>query len=215
MSVSIKISVNAAAPKAKLEDFKRVANDRAKTNDAIGEAVAELARQRIHDRHISEETRGNFWERVRNSIENESSADGATVSYNELGIGLRFRGGDVYPGKSISSYTGKLTRALALPTDDVPLINQRPAAPHQAGTLLAFLRAASRGETVGFLVEGMEKEITRGKNKGSRRIVQRPGGDLLYVLKSVTHHRPDPGILPDETAIQFAGQAAVQRLLFT
>ncbi|MCW1913728.1 hypothetical protein OJ996_09090 [Luteolibacter sp. GHJ8] len=213
MSVKVSISIDAAAPKARLEVVQKVAKDRAKTNAVIGEAVAALARQRIHDRYVVEETRTNFWERVQNSIESEADENGATITYNELGIGLRYRGGTVTPGKSISTFTGKLTRALAIPSDKVPLVNKRPVAPRYAG-LLAFLRSTTRGDTVGVLVEGQQKVITRGPNKGKTRIVPKPGGDLLYVLKKMTRHRPDPQILPDESAIQAAGQAAIQRLLF-
>lgn len=214
MSLNVKVSINAAAPMARLEKIKEVAADQETTGAVLAEALLKLTRQRIQDKYVPEDDPGiTFWADVRNSAEAEVQGNVITVSLNELGVGLRYRGGDVTPGKSISSYTGKLTRALSVPTPKVPTLQGRYIRPGRAG-LLAFIRAVTRGETIGYLVEGQQKTITRGKNKGKERVVPKPGGSLLYVLRSVTHHREDPGILPDEAAIQAAAQAALQLLIF-
>lgn len=44
------------------------------------------------------------------------------------------------------------------------------------------------GDTVGYLVEGEEKVITRGPNKDKKRIVPKKGGSLMYTLRTLTHH---------------------------
>jgi len=71
--------------------------------------------------------------------------------------------------------------------------------------LLAFIRAVGRGETVGYLVEGM----TKAGKKGHTRIVPKPGGSLLYTLRTVTHHRPDKKILPEDASISAVAAAAI------
>lgn len=214
MSVSIKVNINAAAPKAALARIKAVAEDSEALHAGIAEAVARVTREHLRVHYVPRDERGiDFWADVVNSVEAESDASGATVSLNELGIGLRYRGGTVTPGKSISSYTGELTRALAIPGDKTPVQQGRAIRPGRAG-VLAFIRAVSRGETIGYLVEGQEKTITRGKNKGGTRIVPKPGGSLLYTLRTITRHRPDPNILPDEAAIFWQAQAVVISAIF-
>ena len=90
-----------------------------------------------------------------------------------------------------------------MPADKVPAEGGRCIRPGRAG-LLAFIRSRTGGETVGFLVEGAEKTLTRGKNKGAVRIVPKPGGSLLYTLRTITRHRPDHGILAAEARISEA-----------
>ena len=55
---------------------------------------------------------------------------------------------------------------------------------------------------MGVLIEGEEKEITRGKRKGGKRIVPRPGGKVLYVLVSWLDFQPDESVLPTLIAMQ-------------
>ena len=147
----------------------------------------------------------NFYASAARGIEVESDALRGLVRIPKLGFALRYYGGHVEPGKSISSFTGELTKALAIPTDDVPVVGpadgryrQRPA---DAG-LLAFLPSKKSVNSVGVLIQGEEKEITRGKRKGGKRIVPRAGGKVLYVLVSWLDHAPDESVLPTLIAMQ-------------
>lgn len=44
------------------------------------------------------------------------SEESATVTLSELAIALRCHGGEVTPGRSISSYAGELTKVLVIPS---------------------------------------------------------------------------------------------------
>lgn len=155
-----------------------------------------------------------FYASAARGVEVESDASRGLVRIPELGFALRYYGGTVKPGIGISSYTGKLTEALAIPTDDVPIVGPSDARhrqrPGDAG-LLAFIPNRKEGsKSIGFLIEGVEKTVTRGKNKGKTRTVPKPGGDLLYILAEEVTHNPDPSVLPtDAEFLSSAGDAAV------
>lgn len=218
MSVSIKVNIDAAATKAQLERITRSVEDRTEANRSVASQIESITGKRIREVYIPRDGPEDFWADVRDSIETEWDAKGATVSLNTMGIRLRYSGsaglpgGGVTPGKSISSFTGKLTRALAVPSDAAPVRQGRFERPGRAG-LLAFILAATRGDTVGYLVEGEEKTVTRGKNKGGKRIAPKPGGSLLYTLRSITRHRGDPGILPSQQAMHDAAEKGIRDIL--
>jgi hypothetical protein len=144
----------------------------------------------------------NFYAKAARGIEVESNDQHAIVRIPKLGFALRYHGGTVTPGKSISSHTGLPTRALAIPSDDVPYVGDSEEVhrqkPGEYPGLLAFIPARAGGRTVGYLLDGEEKTITRGKNKGKTRIVPKAGGSLLYTLASEIIHQPDESVLPSE-----------------
>ena len=173
----------------------------------IAMEVLQLVRNHLDQKYVPRNQRGDFWADVRNTTTSTADDKSANVSLNELGINLRYNGGDVTPGKSISSWTGELTRTLAVPSDKVPIVDGRQIRPGRAG-ILHFLRARTRGDTVGFLVEGEEKEIARGKNKGKKGTKAKEGGDLLYTLRTITRHKGDKGILPPQDKVSDAAKQA-------
>lgn len=186
--------------------------DRAGLHATMATAVESTVKDHLTAAYVPRNKRGNFWERVRDSIEVQSGEEDASVSLVELGIGLRYHGGEVTAGKNPAAAgpnKGNPTRALAIPSEAVPVANGRQLPPAKMGTL-AFLRRVTGGETVGFLVEGMEKIATRGKNKGLPYIVPKPGGDLLYTLRTITRHTGDKGILPDDAALLAAASGATR-----
>lgn len=208
------VTLNVSSAIEAIARMQAVASDSAEIHGAVGAAVENLVTKHLTEKYVPTDDPGiTFWTKVIQSIETESTAEGVLLSLNEIGVGLRYRGGDVYPGKSISSHTGKLTRALAIPTDKVPIADGRYVRPARAGAL-AFIRATSRGSSVGYLVEGQVKPVTRGKNKGKFRMVPRPGGKLLYTLLRVARYKGDPGILPSKEAVSAAADAAIRQLLF-
>jgi len=207
--LKIKVTIDAAAAMASLEAKERAMNDREGMHAGIAEAAANFTREHLLKKYVPRNERGDFWADVREGVSSVADASSATVSLNELGINLRYNGGEVKPGKSISSWTGELTRALAIPSRSVPIEGGRQLRPGRAGTL-AFIQARGIGrETIGYLVEGEEKEITRGKNKGGKQIVPLAGGDLMFTLRSITRHRGDKGILPPESQLSDVAKQAI------
>jgi hypothetical protein len=125
---------------------------------------------------------------------------------------LRYHGGNVTPGKSLSSHTGKATRALAIPSSKVRVKDGRRVGPQDSGTL-AFIFAARGRETVGYLVEGVKIKAKHGPNKGKTIILPKVGGALLYTLRTITRHKPDKGILPSDAVISAAAVAAIKEFV--
>jgi len=204
------ININDVAALASVEALEAALLDRSGLHRSIATAVEGKVKDHLQTNYVPKNKRGDFWKRVHDSIEVRADDASATVSLVELGIGLRYYGGDVFPGKNPAASgpnKGKPTKALAVPSKDVPIANGRQLPPSKMG-LLAFLRGIAGGETVGHLVEGMEQTITRGKNKGKTRIVAKPGGAYLYTLRSVTHHTADKNILPADDVILAAGTEA-------
>lgn len=194
---------------------------RAAVTDAQGlhEAMAGAVELTVGD-HLqalnSRSPNTDYYASAARGVETEASKERALIRIPKLGYPLRYYGGTVSPGKSISSHTGKLTTALALPTDDVPVVGpqdgrhrQRPA---DAG-LLAFLPARNSTKSVGYLLEGEEKVITRGKRKGKTRIAIKPGGKLLYVLAKEAVHQADESVLPTNATMTEAAAGAVSDYL--
>lgn len=103
-----------------------------------------------------------------------------------------------------------------MPSDAVPVVSGRQKTPDTMG-LLAFLRAKVRGgDTIGYLVEGMEKTRTKSTRKGaigSKYVVPLPGGSLLYTLRRVTRHTADPNIIPPIADINEAALSAARGYL--
>lgn len=209
MSVSISIQIDSAAAVASLAAVEAAALDRAGLHGAIAQATQKIVRDHLTAKYLPRDgPRGDFWADVIRSTQADADQTAATVSLTELGIALRYRGGEVTPGKSRSSYTGELTRALAIPSAAVPVAGGRQIRPGRAG-ILAFIRKATGGETVGFLVEGEEIIAKRGKNKGKPYVRPKAVGQLLYTLRTITRHRGDAGILPEEQALADSARAAI------
>jgi hypothetical protein len=123
------------------------------------------------------------------------------VRVDHVGLALRFYGGRVLP---------KSVKNLAIPTDDVPRIGSEGRKPPRDMGVLAYLpkRGMDVSATTGYLVEGEEVPITRGKNKGGKRIVPKKGGKLLYTLRAWTDHNADESVLPSLIKLQQAAKDA-------
>ena len=77
--------------------------------------------------------------------------------------------------------------------------------PSQAG-ILAFI-PSSKGGAV--LIEGVEKTGRGGK----KRIVPKPGGHILYILKKSTLHKPDATVLPGISEMTAAAREAAEEFI--
>ena len=185
--VKIEIAFDDADARDLLERLRSRLGETENLHDAMGTAVADTVRT-----HLATKKSPNtgFWSRVADSVTHEAGADRATVSIPATGAALRYYGGTVRqkPGGPL----------LTIPTDDVPVRDNTRLAARDMG-ILAYLpsrRPATKG-AAGVLVEG-ETYTTR---KGTTRTRPKPGGKLLYILRTMTEHRPDPTVLPTDLAL--------------
>lgn len=149
-----------------------------------------------------------WWQQAAATLRTTVTDREAVIAFTRPGIRLHYYGGEVRPRKA---------RALAIPTKDVPIKNGTRLPPRAAG-LLAFIPAAKGRETLGYLVTGRRKTITRGKRKGGTRLEPIPrtaGGHLLYILRTVTRHRADPSFLPTDQRVAQLLTASAKRFLKT
>lgn len=168
----------------------RACNDKQGLHQAMAQGVELGVREHLTGLN-SRSPNTNFYARAAKSTEVEADGAQGLVRITQRGMALRYYGGRVVPGKSISSFTGKETKALAIPSKNVPLAGREGRkGPREMG-LLAFLPSKKPG-TIGVLIEGAEK----AKKKGGTRIVPKDGGRLMYVLRSWTDHKENPALLP-------------------
>lgn len=216
MSLSITVMIYPGTTLERMEATARALEDPQGIHEAMAASVELVVGDHIRGLN-SRSPNTDFYAAAARGIEAESNATEALVRIPKLGFGLRYYGGRVEPGAGISSFTGKPTRALAVPTDDVPVVGpadgrhrQRPG---QAGLLAFIPNRYGSLITTGYLVEGQEKPITRGKNKGKTRTVPKPGGRLLYTLRAWTTHDPDESVLPSAGVLFGAASDALSDYL--
>ena len=180
---------------AAMERVLGVAGDRGKLLAAAAAGVERRWQGHLRERYVPRDRDGvSYWADVVRSITSEVTDSGAVVKVSGLGLRLRYEGGMVLPGKGTSSFTGRPTRALAIPSDRVPVRDGRRIAPGQAGPL-AFV-AARGGDVVGYLIAGeVAGTVSRGSNRGKPRV--RAKGPVLFTLKLRQAMRGDAGIFPE------------------
>lgn len=161
--------------------------------EAAAAGVERRWRRHLLERAAARDKGGvDFWARAARSVSSEVSDGRAVVRVVQVGLRLRYEGGVVSAGKGISSYTGRATRALAIPSDRVPVRDGRRVSPGEAGPLV-FVKARG-GDVVGYLIGGeVNGVISRGKNKGRPRV--RARGPLMFTLKMRVAVRGDAGVL--------------------
>jgi len=211
----IEIKVDATALGVTLDQLTAILADKETLHLSAAAAVELAWREHLEARYLPKDKNGvDYWADVANSLESTATDGSGTVRVHQDFIELYYYGGTTTPGKSISSWTGRPTRALAIPSDRVPALDGRRLAPGRYRSEiapLAFVRAIE-GNVIGYLFEGMETgKISRGKNKGQPRIVR--AGPLAYTLKTSETYRPDPGIIPDEAEMLRVASGAMLDLI--
>lgn len=214
--IAIQLNIQSEALVEYLRSIRGGLSDPVAINKQMVQGVGIAVKENLVSHYTGRNARGNFWQRVVNSMEVKWDESGGKVSLVELGIGLRYNGGEVTPGKNPAAAgpnKGQPTRAIAVPSSRVPVVSGRQKTPASMG-LLAFVRAKTRGgDTTGYLVEGIEKtrqHATKGGAAGSKYVVPKPGGALLYTLRRITRHNADPAIIPANSVLS---QAAVSAAL--
>lgn len=212
IEMDIDITVDSLEAVTAIKRAKKSIEDRDAVHGAMATGIEESVRESIQEKKVSKEQGTKFWERVVDSIETLTDPKGGTILITETGVRLRYEGGEVRPGKNPARSgprKGEPTAALAIPSDAVPIKRGRRLPPGRVG-LLAYLTNPNGGDTVGYLVEGEEKEITRGKRKGQTRTVPKEGGSLMFTLRRVTRHKGDKSFIPDDEELIAAASKAVE-----
>lgn len=195
--LSVTVNIKDLGASAAVQELLGVMENRAALHVDMGEAVKAGVVKHLRGLN-SRSPNTSFYGRAASSVESAPlQADGSGVSFSvtHIGMALRFHGGRV----------NMKEKYLALPSPHVPLsggANEGRMRPREMG-LLAFLNGRKGvAGTRGYLVEGVEDGVvTRGKRKGQKRIVPKPGGHLLYVLRRWTDHDPDPTVLPTDAEL--------------
>jgi len=192
--LSVEVNIRDQASPA-LRELLGVLENRQALHENMGEAVKAGVVKHLRGLN-SRSPNTSFYGRAARSAETEplrADGAGATWSITHRGMALRFHGGRVLPVN---------VKNLALPTKNVLLSsgeNEGRKGPREMGLLAFIPNRKSQGVSVttGYLVEGEQQgTVTRGRRKGQPRIVPKPGGKLLYVLRGWTDHAPDASVLP-------------------
>lgn len=127
-----------------------------------------------------------FYKGVHDSISSEADEVRAIISTDHRGAALRFYGGTVTPTtrKSLSVPVEKSAHGLNASEYPQDLLFI-PAGPN------------ANEDTAGYLF----LKNFRPRKDGKPGTVAEPG-EMIYVLRTKTHHSPDPNLLPSEQAIR-------------
>lgn len=193
-------------------------------NPVIGEAGSNVVRQHVAALSNRPNKLGGpstrYWEKAADSTSWVEVGDGVVISVGGdrvPGLPLHFFGGDVYPGKSISRFTGRPTRYLTIPAraeahgttasehGELVVLWGRHG-PYALAAASDYLRVIRRGKRKGQLVTGVRKDLATNQ----REEASHGGGGVLFWLTDHAHHEPDPTILPTEQKIRDAVVAAIE-----
>ena len=197
LKVDVKFTDNGL--REKLEKLQGDLVAKAEMHEAMALGVGETVRAHLLDLNARSKNTG-FYAKASRSVETLWDAEAGTVRIPHAGTALRFYGGRV---------TMK-DRHLALPTEHVPVRGDERLRPGEIPDL-AFLprsKKASAG-TFGYLVEGMPERQKNGKT----RMVPKPGGMLMFILRDWTDHDPDPAVMPTDAALETAAAEAAEDYL--
>jgi hypothetical protein len=201
---------------AELNQLNQQLGNRTQLHAAIGETIEDQTVSWLKKRN-TKSPNTNYYGNAAKSVTSFSDAQGATVRMLHRGLSLRYTGGVVLPGKSISSKTGKPTKSIALASKFVPIRNGNRLLPHDFPSL-AFIPSRKGGDTTGVLVLAEKKLATRGKNKGrfiDVAIPQGRGGKIMFVLRKRTTHTADPTVIPSDKDLSIAAEKFIRRYIDT
>lgn len=157
--------------------------------------------------------RTHFFLKAMKSVTNpEAEGVGASFAVTSVGFALLYYGsgglpgGVVKPGKSISSFSGKLTRFLAIPT--AATYGKTPAEVSDEQDI-----AFRGGPNGGALVQALATAATHGPKKGQRVNRPIPGGMVLFWLVTEANIPPHPDFLPSPRALAGAAADAAESYL--
>lgn len=148
-----------------------------------------------------------FWRKAVESIDSEAQTDGsAVVRIHARGVAAHYHGATITPGKTPSTRTGQLTRALSIPTSPA----SHGKSPHELGDLL--FRPAAKAKAGGNVIGYLFRRLTRPRKRGKGGPVAY-AGKMMYVLKRSTQIPEDKNVLPPQAATEATLAEAIDALL--
>ena len=126
------------------------ADDRAALHLAMAMGVELAVKRHLRESYAARSPRTGFYGRMAQATAGtaDQEAGAVTVGAGMRGAALRYFGGTVAAGKTISSITGRPTRLLAIPTKDVPAAGAARETPANMG-ILKYLPSKKGGGGAG------------------------------------------------------------------
>jgi hypothetical protein len=158
----------------------------------MGRALANTLKKHFRARNLVPNklggTRTNFWSAVAAAVQNPVVSTGeVSVAVSHPAIAQKYYGGKIEPTKK---------KALAIPVHR--LAHGRMARDMQGLAFRPAGTAAKKAGTVGYLVEGELRKITRGPRKGKDAMRPKVGGAMMFVLRKFVDQARDPKTLPPD-----------------
>ena len=194
--IRIEVNVKDLGASLGIASVIRACQDKPAMHAAIAQGAESYVREWLISLNDDRSPNTGYYGAASRSVESLFDDHAATVAIPQRGMALHYYGGHVEAGKSISEFTGEPTKALALPTENVPVIGETRARPSDVGILAFLPNTKGTPGTVGYLVEGEEVTNKQGKNKGKTRAKALKDGRLMFVLRSWTDHEADESVLP-------------------
>lgn len=186
--MQIRVTLSDDGLRARLATISHSLEDAEGLNSSMARGVETLVRDHLAELGKSRSPNTNYYGKASRSVESETTPEMGLVRVPHRGVALRYYGGRVTPVER---------KNLALPTEHVPIRGEERLRPGEMQNLVFIPNTNAVTMTSGYLVEGVEKA---GKD-GRVRLVPKPGGRLMYVLRKQTDHKPDPTVLPDQVTI--------------
>lgn len=193
--LQVEVKFDEAGARAMLERIRGKVSRRKELHQAMATGLEDEVRSYLGALGKTRSPNTGYFGKASRTVESTADGDRGTVRIPHRGMALRYYGGRV---------TMK-DRYLTLPTKHVPIRgNERLRAGEMKD--LAYLppgKKAAAG-TAGYLVEGMPKTGPNGKT----RIVPKPDGKLMFVLREFTDHQKDETVIPPHQKMLLAATAA-------
>lgn len=193
MSIAISVDVHDAATR-KLAEL-RGGLDQERVNAVIGGSARRIVQDHLRTLDKSKANklggkRTHYFAQAARSTNYRSDVDGVTVAISQVGIGLRYFGGEVRPVNG--KYLTIPARAEAHGRRAGEFNNLEIVWGKNGPRALAERRATA--------IRFNKKGVSRGETRG--------GGIMYWLVKSVTQ-TPDPDVLPKSDTILFGARSAL------
>lgn len=153
-----------------------------------------------------------FYADAARAVQNPETVDGvALIAINKIGLAQRLLGGTITAGANVSSFTGELTKYIAIPAEGTDAVGHTPA---DFTNLQFFKTKRGGGLKLRREVASVVGHIRSGKNKGrSRNDASILGDVVLFWLVPSVNQLADPSVLPADDEMQQAAFDTMDQFL--
>ena len=194
--LKLEIKFDDAGASAALTRLSGVLSSRQDLHQAMAAGLEDAVRSHLTDLGKSRSPNTGYFGKAARSVQSSSTPTVGTTTIPHRGMALLYYGGRVVP---------TTMKNLALPTENVPIRGGERMRPGEMKDL-AYLPAkkSAKPGTTGYLVEGMASSRPGGKS----RLVPKPDGRLMFVLRSYTDHKEDSTVLPGQQIMRQSAKSA-------